>query len=143
MLDSVSLVNTIFGKTRGSVLPFAYAIDVTAKRIFVDRIPEEELKLCDDVCVEVWKRLAGPLVLDSVTRSVERWGKRCWEKLSASGQIEKYIGKPINRVESPRVVLIYLATYMYFEKPYFQVILEQPEMFMGRERVGLASRQSL
>lgn len=140
MLDSVSLVNTIFGKTKGSSLPFAYAIDITAKRIFTDRIPEEELKLYDDVCVAVSKKLEGSHSPQSVARSVERWAKRCWEALLESGQTEKYLGKPLNHAERPRMLLIYLATYMYFEKPYFQMILEQPDMFTGRDRLGLVPR---
>ena len=120
MLNSVSLVRSILGPTRCSILPLAYAMDITAKRIFIDRIPEDDLKLCDDVCYEVAKRLNKPITPKSVTR--------------------EYLGKPMNYIENPRKMVIYLATLMYFEKPYFQMIAEQPEMFTGKDPAGLLPR---
>lgn len=138
MLNAVSLLRSIFGPTRGSILPLAYAIDITAERIFIDRISEEELKLCEDVCFEVSRRLRSPLSPKSALRAVERWANRCWDEIEASGQVEKYLGKQIGHVESPRKMVIYLATYMYFEKPYFQMIVETPEMFTGQKIMGLA-----
>ena len=61
MLNSVSVVRSILGPARGSILPLAYAMDITAKRIFIDRISEDDLKLCDDVCYEVAKQLNSPI----------------------------------------------------------------------------------
>lgn len=140
MLNSVSLVRSILGPTRCSILPLAYAMDITAKRIFIDRIPEDDLKLCDDVCYEVAKRLNKPITPKSVTRSVERCANRCRDELVKSGRTREYLGKPMNYIENPRKMVIYLATLMYFEKPYFQMIAEQPEMFTGKNPAGLLPR---
>ena len=46
----------------------------------------------------------------------------------------------MNYIENPRKMVIYLATLMYFEKPYFQMIAEQPEMFTGKDPAGLLPR---
>ena len=137
MLNSVSVVRSILGPARCSVLPLAYAMDITAKRIFIDRIPEDDLKLCDDVCYEVAKRLNKSITPKSVTRSVERCANRCRDELVKSGRTREYFGKQMNYIENPRKMVIYLATLMYFEKPYFQMSAEHPEMFTGQNPAGL------
>lgn len=139
MLNSLSLVRSILGPTRCSILPLAYAMDITAERIFIDHVSEKHLKLCDDVCYEVAKRLNSFITPKSVTRSVERCTNRCWNELVKSGRTQEYIGKVMDRIENPRSMVIYLATLMYFEKPYFQMIAEHPEIFAGRNPAGLAA----
>lgn len=140
MLNSVSLVRSILGPAKCAILPLAYAMDITAERIFIDHISEEDLKLCDDVCCEVAKRINRSIMPKSVIRSVERCANRCWNELVESGRTQEYLGKPMERIENPRKMVIYLATLMYFEKPYFQVIDEHPEMFTGRNPAGLLPR---
>lgn len=131
-MNSISLIRSILGPVRGSSLPLAYAVDITAQRMFQEHIAEDDLKLCGDICHAVSKRLQGRPDPKSVARSVARGANRCWEKLVQDGLAERYIGKAVSGIDSPRMMVIYLATFAQFDKPYFEVVMEHPEVFMGQ-----------
>ena len=58
-MNSISLIRTILGAARGNILPLAYVVDITAQRIFIQHIAEDDVKLCSDVCVTAAKHLPG------------------------------------------------------------------------------------
>lgn len=136
MMNSTSLIRSILGSARGSIQPLVYAVNITAERIFEDRVAEDELKLCDDVCTQVAGILSSettPKKAKSIVRSVERWANKCWDGMIADDLTMTYIGKSIKKRDDPRKMVIYLATYAYFDKPYYQMVVEQPEMFTGQK----------
>ena len=131
-MNSISLIRSILGAARGSILPLAYAVNVAAERMFIDHVVEDDLKLCEDVCRAAGKRLPGQPSAKAVTRQVERTANRCWDKLVKEGKVKEYIGEQISDIDGPRMMVIYLATLAYFDKTYFEMVAECPEVFMGQ-----------
>ena len=131
-MNSISLIRTILGAARGNILPLAYVVDITAQRIFIQHIAEDDVKLCSDVCVTAAKHLPGKPQGKAVMRQAARLANRCWDKLLNEGWVKEYIGKETSEIDGPRMMIIYLATLAYFDKPYFQMVDEYAEIFMGQ-----------
>ncbi len=131
-MNSISLIRTILGAARGNILPLAYVVDITAQRIFIQHIAEDDVKICSDVCVTAAKHLPGKPQGKAVMRQAARLANRCWDKMLKEGWVKEYIGKEISEIDGPRMMIIYLATFAYFDKPYFQMVDECAELFMGQ-----------
>ena len=71
-MNSISLIRTILGAARGNILPLAYVVDITAQRIFIQHIAEDDVKLCSDVCVTAAKHLPGKPQGKAVMRQAAR-----------------------------------------------------------------------
>ena len=130
-MNSISLIFDILGAPRGCVLPLAYALDEIAERMFRQHIAMEDIKMCE-VCRSVSERLYYNIKPSSVDSEVRRWAKRCSNRIMLEGWTEKYFGKQVSNPGDPRDIIIFLATYAYFDKPYYQMIREHKEYFTGQ-----------
>ena len=46
--------------------------------------------------------------------------------MAAKDLLTKYIGKHLTYIHEPRDVMIYLAFYLEFQKPFFEVVEDMP-----------------
>ena len=68
----------------------------------------------------------------AVARQLERMGNLCWDRLGKKER-DLYIGKQLRDIRAPRDMLFYLAFYCHFDKPYYEVLEENPELlFRGK-----------
>lgn len=132
MVRSYLLIQTLLQSSKAKGLPLAYAADIAAKRMFVERIPEDELKLCADICVQAARLLPSHPDVKAVIRAVERGANTCRNEIISKGLAMEYIGGRLDKRCKPCKMVVYLATYTYFGKPYYQMIKEHPEMFTGQ-----------
>lgn len=135
MIQSYPLIQTLLQSSKAKGLPLAYAADIAAKRMFVERIPEDELKLCDDICVQAARLLPSRPDVKAVIRAVERGANTCRNEIIAKGLAMEYIGGRLDKRCKPLKMVVYLATYAYFGKPYYQMVEEHSEMFTGQNLI--------
>ncbi len=139
-METISLIYSILGAPRGCVLPFAYAVDLTADCLFKQHMSMEKFKL-SDVCRQVAERLPYQLNPRSVESEVGRWANRCLKKIVKEGWTEEYLGKQLSDLGGPRMIVIYLATFAHFEKPFYEMIIQHPEVFIGQAAVDISMQQ--
>ncbi len=126
MTESEALIRSIVGAVRHDIRPLACAIDVVRKILFVDKIPMDDIFVTKDVYRKVAKILSKKP--SSVERSNERLANLCWDEIVANGLVPKYIGKHLTHIHEPRDVIIYLAFYLEFKRPFFEVIEDMPAL---------------
>lgn len=124
MTESEALIRSIVGAIRHDIRPLACAIDVVRKILFVDKIPMDDILVTKDVYRKVAKIILKKPA--AVERSIERLANLCWDKMVANDLVPKYIGKHLTYIHEPRDVIIYLAFYLEFKRPFFEVIEDMP-----------------
>lgn len=65
--------------------------------------------------------------LSNVARMIERQANVCWERMNANVRV-LIIGKLLYDQPTPAEMLFYLAYFLHFEKPYYQVMLTASEI---------------
>ena len=84
----------------------------------------------DDIFVtkDVYRKVAKILSRKpaAVERSIERLANHCWDEMAANNIVPKYIGKHLTYIHEPRDVIIYLAFYLEFKRPFFEVVEDMP-----------------
>jgi len=126
MTESEALIRSIVGAVRHDVRPLACAIDVVRKILFVEKIPMDDIFVTKDVYRKVAKILSKKPT--AVERSIERLANICWDEMVAGNLVPKYIGKLLSYIHEPRDVIIYLAFYLEFKHPFFEVIGDMPAL---------------
>ena len=126
MTESEALIRAIVGAVRHDVRPLACAIDVVRNILFVDKIPMDDILVTKDVYRKVAKIISKKPA--SVERSVERLANICWDEMVANDLVTKYIGNHLSYIHEPRDVIIYLAFYLEFKHPFFEVIGDMPSL---------------
>lgn len=126
MTESEALIRSIVGAIRHDVLPFACAIDVVRNILFVEKIPMDDILVTKDVYRKVARIISkNPAAAE---RSIERLANLCWDEMVVNDLVTKYIGKHLTYIHEPRDVIIYLAFYLEFKRPFFDVIEDIPTL---------------
>ena len=126
MTESEALIRSILGAVRSDIRPLACAVDVAREILFVKRIPMDEILVTKDIYPAAAKRLSKKP--GAVTRSIERLANLCWDELADRKLMSRYIGERLSDIHAPRDVIIYLAFYLQFNRPFFEVVAEQPAL---------------
>ena len=130
-MEPTILLRDIVGAARGCILPMAHAVDITAELLFNQHVALDDLKLCE-ICALVAQRLENPPKPNSLAKYIERWANRCWYRIRKDKRVVELIGREIADIDGPCMILVYLATYAHFDKPYFIVLHECPRAFTGQ-----------
>lgn len=96
-----------------------------ADLLFRQKIPMDDIYVGSDVYPVVAKRSGKSLT--AATRQIERTANLCLDALH-SPLAKQYIGRTISARPTPRMLIIYLAFYVHFDKPFFEVIQEHPSL---------------
>lgn len=123
---SEALVRSILGSARPDIRPLACAVDVVRELLFDKGVPMDDILVTKDVYPVVAKRLSKEP--GAVTRRIERLANLCWDAISTKELTKKYIGRHLSDIHAPRDIIIYLAFYQQFGRPFFDVIAEQPSL---------------
>ncbi len=126
MTESEALIRSILGAVRHDVRPLAAAIDAVRKILFVKQTSMDDILVTKDVYHTVAKKLSGKPV--SMARRIERLANLCWDEMVANNLVAKYIGKHLSYSHTPRDIIIYLAFYLEFRRPFFEILDEQPSL---------------
>ena len=113
MEKSERIIRTIIGAEKANTHALALSVDVMADLLFRQKIPMDDIYVGSDVYPVVAKRSGKSLT--AVTRQIERTAKQ-------------YIGRTTSARPTPRMLIIYLAFYVHFDKPFFEVIQEHPSL---------------
>lgn len=116
------MIRLIMGHTRNDIRPLAYSIVEAADLLFANDQPWDEIKITKDVYPNVARKLGKSL--SATSRSVERLVNRCWDKMTPQQKLE-YIGRDLEDITSTTDFIVYLAYYLHYNQPYFEVIRTQ------------------
>ena len=130
MTKEEALIRGIIGPTRCEIRVFARAVSVTSHLLFCEGVAQDDILVMSHIYAEVAHQLDREL--SAVSRQIERIGNLCWEHLDAEGK-QKYIGRQLKDIRAPRDMLFYLAYYLHFHTPYYEVLERWPELLFGTE----------
>ena len=114
-----ALLRLIVGQNSTNLRALAYAISYTAELLFVQHMCVDELCVTKHVYPIVAKQLGKTPT--AVAKSVERGANLCWRHMTNEQKLI-YIGRELDSVASGKVLIIYLAYYIHYGKPYFDVM---------------------
>ncbi len=123
---SETLLRALLGPSRADVQPLACAVALTAERLYLQKQPLREFSIYKDVYYDASKKLFQKHT--TTAKSVERLAKRCWDVFAAQGCTEQYVGRAGEPPANARTTVIYLATYVFFDRPYYQLLADSPEL---------------
>ena len=120
MTKSELLLRSILGPV------LAYAVDIAGELLFVRRIPMDDIRVTKDVYPWVAQQINR--TPGAVSRRVERLANLCWDTLVERNLVLDYIGASIRDIKAPRDLILYLAFYIQFGKPFFEVVAQEPAL---------------
>lgn len=123
------LIRSILGPTRGNTRPLAFAVYITAERLFIQHMSIDELLFTKDIYRSTAKLLGKRP--DSVARQIERIAGRCRDQIFQKGLSGTYLGQT-GGMPSPHMLIICLAVYSYLGMPFDEALAQCPELFAGR-----------
>lgn len=135
MTKEEAVIRSILGPVRSEIRTFACAVGITVHLLFDERMSQDDIRVTKHVYPEVAKRTGKSYA--SVSRKLERMGNLCWDNLGEEGR-RTYIGRQLRDIRAPRDMLFYLAFYCHFNRPYYEVLEEMPELLFqgGEEQEG-------
>ena len=113
------LLRLIIGQSDTNLRPLAYAIAHTADLLCLQGLHADELCVTKHVYPTIAKHLHK--TRGAIARAVERGANLCWDKMT-DGQKLVYLGRKLDDITSLKELIIYLAYYVYYGKPYFEVM---------------------
>ena len=116
------MIQLIMGHSNSDIRPLAYSIVEAVNLLFVQNLPWDEIKITKDIYPNVAKKLCKSP--SATSRSVERLVNRCWDKMTPQQKLE-YIGRDLEDITSTTDFIVYLAYYLHYNQPYFEVIRTQ------------------
>ena len=120
------LLYSILGPIRPDIRPLVYAVETAEQLLFVWHVPMEDIKAISHIYSQVAERLKKRTA--TVTKAIERLTPLCWDALVLNNLLLTYIGDPSTQVPPPRMLVIYLATYAYFELPFAVAAKKYPDI---------------
>lgn len=126
MTKSELLIRSILGAVRADIRPLAYAIDIAEELLFARHISMNDIRVTKDVYPEAARRVKRSAT--ATARCIERLANLCWDALLEKDLSLRYIGRPLSDIRAPRDVVIYLAFYLHFSRPFFEVIADEPAL---------------
>lgn len=126
MTKTERTIYALIGPTRHNTLPFSSAIDLAIELLFVKHIAMDDIHVTRDLYLPVSRRLGkSPL---ATSRQIVRLCNLCWDAIRDSGEVEHYLGKPIRDLRAPNEMIFYLAFFIHFDKPFYQVVQNAPAL---------------
>ncbi|HIY00298.1 MAG TPA: hypothetical protein IAA26_00380 [Candidatus Blautia faecipullorum] len=125
MTKEEALIRSILGPVRSEIRTFACAVRITDHLLFEKNMAQDDIRVTKHVYPEVARQTGKSYA--SVSRKLERMGNLCWDNLGEEGR-RLYIGRQIRDIRAPRDMLFYLAFYCHFDRPYYEVLEEMPEL---------------
>lgn len=129
-MEEKQLIRSILGPRRRNIKELVYAIQEAGELLFIKRIAMDDICVMKDIYPNVARKMGKGI--KTVSRQIERLGNLCWEELSREDR-QRYIGKELRDIQGPRDMIFYLAFYVHFQKSYYEVIREWPELLFSEE----------
>lgn len=126
MTKSELLVRSILGAVRADIRPLTYAIDIAEELLFVQHISMNDIRVTKDVYPQAARQVKRSTAATS--RCIERLANLCWDSLAEKELNLQYIGRTLGDIRAPRDLIIYLAFYLHFGRPFFEVITDRPSL---------------
>ena len=114
-----SLLRLLAGATRVNLKSLTCTIECYEELIFVLGMDEDDILVTKHVYPVVARKLRKTPA--AVARSVERTANLCWERMTAE-QKRRIIGRNLDDISSLTEFMIYLAYYIHYDKPYFEIM---------------------
>lgn len=126
MTKTERTIYALVGPTRYNTLPFSTAIDLAIDLLFVQHRAMDDIRVTNDIYVPVAREVKKSV--SAASRQIVRLCNLCWDTMLAEGVVEEYIGKPIRDLHAPSEIVFYMAFLIHFDKPFFEVVQDKPEL---------------
>jgi len=94
MTKTEAVIRSILGAVRADIRPLAYAVDIAINRMFIQKIPMDDIYVTDDIYPDVAKfvknRRGKPSSPETVSRRIERMANLCWDTLVERDLVLEY-----------------------------------------------------
>lgn len=119
------VIRSIIGPAGIDIRPLAYAVELTGRLLFDEKVAIDDIKVTKDVYLDVARRLGKKR--GAVSRRIERLANYCWDK-GDRDRLEQIIGRRLRCCPPPREMLVYLAYYACLGVPYYKAIEREPAL---------------
>ena len=126
MTKTEQTIYALIGPTRHNTLPFSSAVDRAIDLLFVQHIAMDDIRVTRDIYLPVAHMLGKSTI--AASRQIVRLCNLCWDAIRDSGEVERYLGKPIRDLRAPNEMIFYLAFLIYFDKPFYEVVQNAPTL---------------
>ena len=126
MTKSELLVRSILGAVRADIRPLTHAVDIAEDLLFVQHISMNDIRVTKDIYPQTAAKINRSIAATS--RCIERLANLCWDSLAEKELSLRYIGRALGDIRAPRDLIIYLAFYLHFGRPFFKVIADEPAL---------------
>ena len=126
MTKTERTIYALVGPVRYNTLPFSAAIDLAMELLFVKNIAMDDIRVTRDIYAPIAKKLGKSTT--AVSRQIVRLCNLCWDSMLSAGEVERYLGKSIRDLRAPNEMIFYLAFFVHFNRPFYQVVQNVPTL---------------
>ncbi len=128
MQSANSLVRSIFGFSRCNIGALVRCVEIAYELMFVQGRSRNSIQVTKDVYPDAAKDFY-PKRYQTVVRQIERTCNQCWERIQKDEYLlKKIVGNHSKELESPSEIIFLLACYMRYEKPFQEVLEQEPAL---------------
>ena len=122
------LVRSIFGFSRCNIKSLVCSVEVAYELMFIQGRSRASIKVKKDIYPDVAKEIKAKKC-ETVVRQVERLCNKCWERIKKDDYLlKKIVGNRAQELESSSEIIFLLACYMKYEKPFQEVLEQEPAL---------------
>ena len=128
MIKETVLVHEIFGPGKKGTRALVCAVFEAGKLLFEEKVAMDEILVTKDIYPDVAKELYSKRYR-TVVRQIERLCNRCWDRVRGDEYLlDKILGNHSRELEAPSEIIFLLACYMRYEKPFQEVLEQEPAL---------------
>ncbi len=128
MQSANSLVRSIFGFSRCNIWPLVRCVEIAYELMFIYGRSRNSIQVTKDIYPDVAKELYSKRYR-TVVRQIERLCNRCWDRVRGDEYLlDKILGNHSRELEAPSEIIFLLACYMRYEKPFQEVLEQEPAL---------------
>lgn len=128
MVSANNLVRSIFGLSRCNIRALVSSVEVAYDLMFVHGMTRDSILVTKDIYPAVAREL-GAKSSGAVTRHIERLCNRGWERIQKDeGLMARFVGNHAKELDSPSEIIFLLACYMKYEKPFREILEQEPAL---------------
>lgn len=128
MVSANNLVRSIFGFSRCNIRALVCSVEIAYDLMFVQGRARDSIRVTKDIYPSVTRELR-PQSYNAVSRHIERLCNRGWDRVQKDKALmERFVGNHARDLDSPSELIFLLACYMKYEKPFRDVLDQEPAL---------------
>lgn len=128
MVSANNLVRSIFGFSRCNIRALVCSVEVAYDLMFVQGRTRDSIYVTKDIYPVVAKELCAK-ECDTVARHIERLCNRGWDRIKRDQKLmDRFVGNHAEELDAPSELIFFLACYMKYERPFREVLEQEPAL---------------